>query len=385
MALRTREEIEAFEEKYLTPYACLSRHSAGREYPEEEHPLRSRFQRDRDRIIHSKAFRRLEYKTQVFVNHEGDHYRTRLTHSLEVAQISRSIARMLKLNEDLAEAICLAHDLGHPPFGHSGQDVMNELMRDQGGFEHNRQSLRIVTVLEERYPGFPGLNLSYEVLEGISKHFTEYDLPGGRGFHREGEPSLEAQIANFSDEIAYNNHDLDDGLRSGMISLEQLKEVEIWQEIFEKVSREMPGAGPKIQVPQAVRRLINFLVTDLVEQTERNLELQKIQTLTDVRRAEGQLVGFSEKVKKRNAQLKKFLFKNLYRHYRVVRMADKAERILTDLFNAYLHNPRILPPECFARAGEQEQERAICDYIAGMTDRFALDEHEKLFNPHTRV
>jgi dGTPase len=292
---------------------------------------------------------------------------------------------MLRLNEDLAEAICLAHDLGHPPFGHSGQDVMNELMKDKGGFEHNRQSLRIVTVLEERYSGFPGLNLSYEVLEGISKHFTEYDLPDGRGFHREGEPSLEAQIANFSDEIAYNNHDLDDGLRSGMIGIGQLKEVEIWQEIYEKVVAELPEVGKKIQQHQTIRRLINRLVTDLVEQTEKNLESAGIRTLEGVRAAGRPLVAFSERVRKQNAQLKKFLFKNLYRHYRVERMADKAGRILTDLFNAYLHNPKILPPEVFSRSGDENQERAICDYIAGMTDRFALDEHEKLFDPHSRV
>jgi len=384
-SLRNREEIEGIEEKILAPYASLSHQSMGREYPEEEHPLRSRFQRDRDRIIHSKAFRRLEYKTQVFVNHEGDHYRTRLTHSLEVAQISRSIARMLRLNEDLAEGISLAHDLGHPPFGHSGQDVMNVLMKDKGGFEHNRQSFRIVTVLERRYPQFPGLNLSYEVLEGISKHFTEYDLPNGRLFQREGQPSLEAQIANLSDEIAYNNHDLDDGLRSGMINLDQLKEVEIWQRILEETQKDYPDGDVHLQIHQSVRRLINFLVTDLVEQTSQNLTARNIKNSEDVRRAEANLVGFSEKVLKQNAALKRFLFKNLYRHYRVERMADKAERILTDLFNAYLHNPKILPPGVLDKSGEESQERAICDYIAGMTDRFALDEHQKLFDPHAKV
>lgn len=357
----------------------------GREYPQEEHPYRSRFQRDRDRIVHSKAFRRLEYKTQVFVNHEGDHYRTRLTHSLEVAQISRGIARMLRLNEDLAEAVCLAHDLGHPPFGHSGQDVMNELMKDRGGFEHNRQSLRIVTVLEDRYPQFPGLNLSFEVLEGISKHFTDYDLPDGRGFHREGQASLEAQIANLSDEIAYNNHDLDDGLRSGMISLEQLQKVEIWQELYEKVDAELPQIRLKVKVHETVRRLINRLVTDLVEQTMRNIEAGAVHSLEDVRKAPHSLVGFSEELRPKNAELKKFLFKNLYRHYRVERMADKAERILRDLFRAYTNNPKILPPWIFERAGREDPLRAICDYIAGMTDRFALEEHRKLFDPHARV
>lgn len=385
MPLRSRQEIEEIEKNYLGPYAALSALSRGREYPEEEHPLRSRFQRDRDRILHSKAFRRLEYKTQVFVNHEGDHYRTRLTHTLEVAQISRSIARMLKLNEDLAEAICLAHDLGHPPFGHSGQDVMNELMKDEGGFEHNRQSLRIVTVLEKRYPGFPGLNLSFEVLEGICKHFTEYDLPGGREFHREGAPSLEAQIANLSDEIAYNNHDLDDGLRSGMITVGQLREVEIWEELFQKVKKKFSDSSLKVQVHQTIKRLINLLVTDLTEQTMQNLESKRISSLDDVRKVPEGLVSLSEKIKKKNTELKRFLFKNLYRHYRVERMADKAERILTDLFNTYLHNPKILPPEIFENSGDESQKRIICDYIAGMTDRFALDEHEKLFDPHAKV
>ncbi|MFO1462692.1 MAG: deoxyguanosinetriphosphate triphosphohydrolase [bacterium] len=385
MPLQTRQDLEAYEAKTLAPYASHSAQSMGREYPQEEHPYRTRFQRDRDRIVHSKAFRRLEYKTQVFVNHEGDHYRTRLTHSLEVAQISRSIARMLRLNEDLSEAICLAHDLGHPPFGHSGQDVMNELMKDKGGFEHNRQSLRIVTVLEDRYPHFPGLNLSFEVLEGISKHFTDYDLPDGRGFHREGQPSLEAQIANLSDEIAYNNHDLDDGLRSGMITLEQLREVEIWQELFEAVERELPEARLKTKVHEAIRRLINRLVTDLVEHTMEGIETHGIRTIEDVRQAPRQLVGYSERVRGKNAELKKFLFKNLYRHYRVERMADKAERILRNLFKAYTHNPKILPPWVFDRAGSDDPMRAICDYIAGMTDRYALDEHHKLFDPHARV
>ncbi|MGH7830741.1 MAG: deoxyguanosinetriphosphate triphosphohydrolase, partial [Candidatus Binatia bacterium] len=337
-----------------------------------------------DRIVHSKAFRRLEYKTQVFVNHEGDHYRTRLTHSLEVAQISRSIARMLRLNEDLAEAISLAHDLGHPPFGHSGQDVMDHLMKEHGGFEHNRQSLRIVTVLEERYPNFPGLNLSHEVLEGLSKHFTDYDLPDGREFHREGQPNLEAQIANLSDEIAYNNHDLDDGLRSGMIHLDQLQEVELWREVYTQVSSIHPGMSKKVMLHQTIRRLIDLVVTDLIHQTLKNIQAQNITGLDTVRRAPRPLVTFSDEVFRKTKQLKKFLFKNLYRHYRVERMADKASRILKDLFNTYLQNPKILPPEVQKRHSA-DPHRAICDYIAGMTDRFALEEHQKLFDPHARV
>ncbi len=385
MVLRMREAIEAQESEWLATYAAKSAHSQGRQYSEEEHPFRTRFQRDRDRIIHSKAFRRLEYKTQVFVYHEGDHFRTRLTHTLEVSQISRSIARMLKLNEELAEAISLAHDLGHPPFGHSGQDVMNELMKGKGGFEHNRHSLRIVTVLERRYPEFPGLNLSYEVLEGISKHFTDYDLPDGKMFHREGQPSLEAQVANLGDEIAYNHHDLDDGLRSGMITLDQLAEVEIFQETFEEVGRDLPTSSVAVQTHQTIRRLINRVVTDLVVQTERNLLNHGVSSLEDVRFAATPLVGFSKEIQVKTTQLKRFLFKNLYRHYRVERMADKACRILTDLFNAYRNNPKILPPSIDQRMATEEPERVICDYIAGMTDRFALEEHQKLFDPHARV
>lgn len=385
MTLRGREEFEKQELQQLAPYACLSANSQGREYEEEEHPYRTCYQRDRDRVLHSKAFRRLEYKTQVFVYHEGDHYRTRLTHTLEVAQISRSIARMLRLNEDMAEAICLAHDLGHPPFGHSGQDVMNELMKGKGGFEHNRQSLRIVTLLEKRYPSFPGLNLSFEVLEGISKHFTDYDLPDGRLFHREGQPSLEAQIANLSDEIAYNHHDLDDGLRSGMINLAQLKEVELWQEAFTQIREELPGQPERVQIFQTVRRLINRVVTNLVECSSETLEREGIDNLDKVREYPKGLVGFSKDLQEKITQLKRFLFKNLYRQYRVERMADKAERILTDLFSAYIHNPKILPPYVYERTQAGEPERAICDYIAGMTDRFALEEHQKLFDPHERV
>jgi dGTPase len=385
MNLRSREEIEDWEDKWLAPYGTKSVASRGREYEETEHPYRTRFQRDRDRIIHSKAFRRLEYKTQVYVYHEGDHYRTRLTHSLEVAQISRSIARMLRLNEELAEAICLAHDLGHPPFGHSGQDVMNELMKEHGGFEHNRHSLRIVTVLEKRYPHFPGLNLSYEVLEGISKHFTDYDLPEGRGFHREGQPSLEAQVANLSDEIAYNNHDLDDGLRSGILSLEQLQEVELWRETFQEVVKEFKESPFRVQAHQTIRRLINLVVTDLVEQTALKLREKNIDSLKQVREAAEPVVAFSPGIHQKTTELKRFLFKNLYRHYRVERMADKAGRILTDLFRAYQKNPKILPPDVFAQFQSEAAERVICDYIAGMTDRFALDEHKKLFDPLARV
>ncbi len=383
--MQTREDYEKLEREILAPYASVSGASEGRLYPEEEHPYRSRFQRDRDRIIHSKAFRRLEYKTQVFVNHEGDHYRTRLTHSLEASQISRSVARMLRLNEDLAEAIALAHDLGHPPFGHSGEAVINQLMEDHGGFEHNRQSFRIVTFLENHYADFPGLNLSYEVLEGICKHAQEYELPNGKKFTRKGAFRLEAQIVNLADEIAYNNHDLDDGLRSQMITLTQLREVEIWQNLYEEITSRLKEYPESFRAQATVKALINFLVTDLITETEKNLAQACIKTLQDVKeRGEGK-VSFSPPIKKQTAELKKFLFANLYRHYRVERMADKGNRIIRDLFDTYLQNPRILPTEIYKKVEEGDPHRVICDYVAGMTDRFALEEHEKLFNPHSRV
>ncbi|HBF12668.1 MAG TPA: deoxyguanosinetriphosphate triphosphohydrolase [Deltaproteobacteria bacterium] len=396
----TRQEFEKIEEQIMAPYAVSSGRSEGRIYPEKEHAYRTCFQRDRDRVIHSRAFRRLEYKTQVFVNHEGDYYRTRLTHSLEVAQIARSIARSLRLNEDLAEGVSLAHDLGHTPFGHSGEHVMSRLMKEFGGFEHNKQSFRVVTLLEDRYPLFPGLNLTYEFLEGITKHRSEYDLPEGGIFERKGYPTLEAQLCNFADEIAYNNHDIDDGLKSGMISLEQLKDVEIWQTHFEPICKKMATHPVQMQILQCVRALINFQVTDLITETLRNIEKLKIKNLDDVKVKAKNCVSFSEKVQKQNQELKRFLLQNLYRHYRVIRMADKAERIITELFKAYVKNPKIIPPDflnhyvsikkMFPQKAEKNEygeqvERIVCDYIAGMTDRFALDEYKKLFDPHEKV
>lgn len=383
--MQTRNHYEQIEKQILAPYASFSALSRGREHAEEPHLFRTAFQRDRDRIIHSKAFRRLEYKTQVFVNHEGDHYRTRLTHSLEVAQISRSIARILRLNEDLVEAIALAHDLGHPPFGHSGEAVMNETMIHHGGFEHNRQSLRIVTVLERPYPEFPGLNLTYEVLEGMCKHGREY-AENAKGLSQSN-LSLEAQVVDLADEIAYNNHDLDDGLRSQMIHLEQLKEVEIWQEQYQEVLKKYSHAPQSFQMKATVKALINHLVLDLTQKTEHNLEHYRIHSSEDAKQLKDDMVCFSETTWKKTKELKKFLFKNLYRHYRVERMADKASRILKDLFQAYLNNPKILPPKIYNQIQENQEnpERTICDYIAGMTDRFALEEHEKLFNPRMKV
>jgi dGTPase len=380
-----REELEQREQDMLAPYAVKSVHSGGRRYPEDEHPFRLAFQRDRDRIVHSTAFRRLEYKTQVFVNHEGDHYRTRLTHTLEVAQIARTIARSLRLNEDLTEAIALAHDLGHPPFGHAGERAMNEMMQPYGGFEHNQQSLRIVEVLEERYPDFPGLNLTWETRDGLKKHqprfLPEADprqaLPVG--------PSLEAQVADYADEIAYNNHDIDDGLTSQMIQLEDLQEVPLWEEHYREVERQCPQAPRKVHWRQTVRALINSLVIDLCQETLTRVRAARIDSAEMVRHSGSRLAGFSPTMEKRNHELKLFLLENLYRHYRVVRMAEKARRIIHDLFQAYMDSPKQMPPSFYTRIAADGQPRVVCDYIAGMTDRYALDEYQKLFDPRTRV
>lgn len=377
-----RKQYEEWEQKFLAPYAMKSSKSEGREFPEKEHPYRTCFQRDRDRIIHSNAFRRLEYKTQVFVYHEGDHFRTRLTHSLEGAQIARTIARSLGLHEDLSEAIILAHDLGHTPFGHSGEVVLNRLMRNFGGFEHNRQSLRIVTVLEDRYPDFPGLNLTYEVREGLAKHQSTYDKPNAQtSFKKKGNPTLEAQLVNIADEIAYSNHDLDDGLRSGLITLHQLNKIKLWKENFDKNK----AHDDKIRIRQTIRAIINAFVTDLIVQTEENLKSANIKNCEDVRSTKIKLVTLSRHFDVKNRELKGFLREKMYKHYRVERMADKANRILESLFSTYVSNPRILPPEVYEKAKKTEPERTICDYIAGMTDRFALEEYKKLFDPTEKV
>jgi dGTPase len=380
-----RQDLEQRERETLAPYAVHSVEAGGRAFPEEEHPLRSAFQRDRDRIVHSSAFRRLEYKTQVFVNHEGDHFRTRLTHTLEVAQIARTIARTLRVNEDLTEAIALAHDLGHPPFGHAGERAMDEMMRPYGGFEHNQQSLRIVEVLEERYPDFPGLNLTWETRDGLKKHQPRF-LPAGDAEPAAPiGPSLEAQVTDYADEIAYNNHDIDDGLTSRMIDLDQLYSVALWHEHFSVVRQSYPGAAPKIQWRQTVRRIINSLVWDICKETLRRLTAEGIQSAMDVRRCLRPLVGFSPEMAGKSAELKLFLLENLYRHYRVIRMAEKARRILHDLFTVYTAAPCQLPPNFSARLVDEGTPRVVCDYIVGMTDRFALEDHRKLFDPHARV
>jgi dGTPase len=380
-----REDLERREQEMLACYAVKSGQAGGRTYPEDEHLFRLAFQRDRDRIVHSTAFRRLEYKTQVFVNHEGDHFRTRLTHTLEVAQIARTIARTLRLQEDLTEAIALAHDLGHPPFGHAGERAMNEMMHPYGGFEHNRQSLRIVEVLEERYPDFPGLNLTWETRDGLKKHQPHVLPADASGYGALVAPSLEAQVTDYADEIAYNNHDIDDGLTSHMIRLEHLREVALWEEHFSVVQQRWSQAPRKIQWRQTVRAIINSLVLDLCEETFRRLAAEGITNTDQVRRCPRPLVGFSPAMERKNAELKLFLLENLYRHYRVIRMAEKARRILHDLFKVYAESPRQLPPSFAAQIPQEGMPRVVCDYIAGMTDRFALEEHRKLFDPHARV
>jgi dGTPase len=379
-----RREQEEREERLLAPWGMRSRRSRGRRHPEPEHPMRTCFQRDRDRIVHSSSFRRLEYKTQVFVNHEGDNYRTRLTHSLEGAQIGRTVARSLGLNEELTECLVLGHDLGHTPFGHSGERVMNELMREHGGFEHNRQTLRILEVLERRYPEFPGLNLTWEVREGIIKHRPDSD-PDAPAEYAPGEaPTLEAQLVDYVDEIAYNNHDVDDGLASGMFAVEQIREVVLFREAHEEaIARGI--SDERLARHHVVRAIIDRCVRDLVESTRRNLAEAGAASVEDVRRAGRRLVGYSPAMAARVRELKEFLFHNMYRHYRVVRMGDKAGRLLRELFEAYVAEPRQLPPHFQEQIERDGVHRVVCDYIAGMTDRFAVDEHQKLFDPTVRV
>ncbi len=365
----------------LAPYAVSEHNTRGRNMREEAPFGRSEFQRDRDRIVHSTAFRRLEYKTQVFVNHEGDLFRTRLTHSIEVAQIARSIARHLKLNEDLVEAISLAHDLGHTPFGHAGQDALNACMKDYGGFEHNLQSLRVVDVLEEHYAAFDGLNLCFETREGILKHCAlesaaRLGAVGERFINRQ-RPSLEAQIANLADEIAYNNHDVDDGLRSGLLTLEQLADVNLFAGHLDAVRLAYPRLDDRRLIHETKRRMINTLVTDLIRETEKNIQAHAVCDIAEVRAAP-LLAAFSAEVYGQNRELKAFLHTNLYRHYRVMRMSAKARRIISDLFHAFMEESRLLPPQ-FHRQADADCARAVSDYIAGMTDRYAIREHRRIF------
>lgn len=362
-------------------YAVGASNSKGRMVREAAPSNRSEFQRDRDRIIHSTAFRRLEYKTQVFVNHEGDLFRTRLTHSIEVAQIGRSIARRLRLNEDLVEAVSLAHDLGHTPFGHAGQDTLNTCMQGHGGFEHNLQSLRVVDLLEERYAAFDGLNLSFETREGILKHCALNKAAEmgeiGERFVKNQRPSLEAQVANLADEIAYNNHDVDDGLRSGLITIEQLSGVRLFASHLEAVNSNYPKLEGRRVVHETVRSMIGTLVSDLIQQTEQNIRTSSIQNLEDVRHAPA-LAAFSGEILEQQRELKKFLHTHLYRHYRVMRMSVKASRIISELFKAFMNDGRLLPPQ-YQRQAEIDQAKSVADYVAGMTDRYAIKEHRRLF------
>jgi dGTPase len=379
----------------LAPYAATEAASRGRLHQEPAPVLRGEYQRDRDRIIHSTAFRRLVYKTQVFVNHEGDLYRTRLTHSIEVAQIARTIARALRLNETLAEAICLAHDLGHTPFGHAGQDALNACMRPYGGFEHNLQSLRVVDELEERYAAFPGLNLTFETREGILKHCSVSHARQlgelGERFIQRRQPSLEAQIANLADEIAYNNHDLDDGLRAGLISLDGLRDVPLFRRQHDAVLAIYPQLQDRRLIHEVVRRMINHVVTDLVETTQSAIQAAEPTDPEDVRAQPTALVQFSETVAAEHLELKHYLRDHVYRHYRVLRMTNKAHSVIRSMFDAFFARPELLPDEHHQSARDMESEsgetgraRAVADYIAGMTDRYAIVEHERLFDPAKR-
>ncbi len=381
-----REEIEQRELDILAGYAAKSKFTAGRKYPEPPPRYRSHYQRDRDRIIHSTAFRRLEYKTQVFVNHEGDYYRTRLTHSIEVQQVARTIARAMKLNEDLAEAISLAHDIGHTPFGHAGEEALHNLMLNEGGFEHNRQGLRVVDILEEKYAKFLGLNLSYEVREGIIKHRTSYDNPDAipDEFNKEASPLLEGQIVNIADEIAYNSHDIDDGLKSGLITFEQLKDISLCRQVFEKAEKNMGKDNREKILYAGVRILISQQIDDVIKNLETNISKYGIKTPEDVRKAPS-LVSFTAEMEEKNNELKAFLRKNLYQHYKVLRMQEKAKRYIEKLFEIYTGDVRQLPPSFQSHIERDGKFRVVCDYIAGMTDRFAQDEYSKLFLPFEKM
>jgi dGTPase len=380
----------------LAPYAAHDEHSRGRRHPEPKPEFRSEFQRDRDRIIHSNAFRRLVYKTQVFVNHEGDLYRTRITHSIEVAQIARSVARALHLNEPLTEAICLAHDLGHTPFGHAGQEALNECMRPYGGFEHNLQSLRVVDELEERYAEFRGLNLTFECREGILKHCSvrnarELGELGERFIHRR-QPGLEAQIANLADEIAYNNHDIDDGLRAQLVDLHAVRDLRLFRRQYDVVLAQYPNLGERRLVHEVIRRMINYIVVDLIRTTQARLDEAHPLSIDDVRALSKPLVGLSDAAREEHVELMEFLRQHVYKHYKVLRMTSKARRVLTALFGAFFEDVSLMPPEYRDLALQSEttqgptgRARAVADYVAGMTDRYAILEHRRLFDAAERT
>jgi len=377
---------------HLVSYACNDTHSIGRHYHESHPTYRNQYQRDRDRIIHSAAFRRLEYKTQVFVNHEGDLFRTRLTHSLEVAQIARSIARELGLHEDLTEAIALAHDLGHTPFGHAGQTALNICMKDFGGFEHNIQSLRVVDKLEQKYADFDGLNLTFETREGILKHCAIGNAKKlgdvGQRFLNKTQPSLEAQLTDYSDETAYNNHDIDDGIRYGLISIDDLLKIELFREQYDIVNKKYSGLDDKKLIHEVIRRMINIMVVDLIDTSRKNIASANLKSIDDVRNQKQGVMAFSENMVEKKLELKQFLRKKLYQHYRVHRMSKKASDVIEALFQAFINDLKILPTEaaehCYKlkeKHGDLGLARGISDYIAGMTDRYAIVEYERIFNP----
>ncbi len=382
----SRQFLEEQERKTLAPYAMTSANSKGRATPEDEHPYRTIYQRDRDRVIHTTAFRRLEYKTQVFIITEGDYYRTRLTHSVEVAQIGRTIARALRANEDLTEAICLAHDLGHGPFGHSGEEALNKLMSNHGGFDHNHQGLRIIEELEQRFPDFNGLNLTWEVREGMLKHESEYDKGMAFAYDPHLRGTLEAQIVNLADEIAYTTADLDDGLRSGMITPVQLtRDSELWQLVTAELGINGKTVISDMDRHRVVRRLVGKEVTSVIEATYQALNNNNIQSVDDVRNMPHNLVSHRDDFVEMHKELKRFLYKNLYSHWRVMRMANKANRLIAELFSAFIEDPSILPTQTQEKLNGNNLYRIVCDYVAGMTDRFAIKEHKRLFDPAASV
>lgn len=388
----TREELERREDTFLAPYAMRSSQSLGRVYEEDEHPYRTVYQRDRDRIIHTTAFRRLEYKTQVFVYSEGDHYRNRLTHSIEVSQIGRTLARALGCNEDLTEAICLAHDLGHPPFGHVGEATLNDLMRGHDGYDHQKQTYLIITQLEQRYPDHPGLNLTYEVREGVVKHDTDYDVVDARDYAPETRGTLECQLSNLADEIAYNTSDMDDGLRSGILDPDAICQLAIAQRVLRSLGEPADADLTDDMLRyRFIRRMVGIEVDDTIRATEAKLAHHGVKDIADVRNAPVNMATYSEELQEQNAELKRYLFGCFYRHYRVVRMATKAERLLRALFNAYVEEPLQLPNAVQQRLqGEPKRNapnlhRVVCNYIAGMTDRYAITEYNRLYDPEERA
>ncbi len=382
-----RELSEEREDKLLAPYAMKSRLSLGRQYPEPEHSYRTVYQRDRDRIIHSTAFRRLEYKTQVFVNHEGDHYRTRLTHTIEVTQLARTIARALNLNEDLTESIALSHDIGHTPFGHAGEEALHDLMKDHGGFEHNSNGLRVVELLEQRYPHFPGLNLSWEIRESMIKHKTAYDQPQiNPMYHPEWQPLLEAQVVDMADSIAYDNHDLDDGIRAGVINEKDLSNLELWKRASTENKANLDTDNPSISRSQKIIYIINLEITDIIENSARLLEEHKIKTIDDVRQLPVRLVGFSETMSRQKKELQKFLYENFYIHPQLIRMTRKGRLFIERIFNTYVNDTKQLPLRYQKRLEKDALKyRITCDYIAGMTDRYLQEEYQKLFYPFEKM